>query len=588
MVTLFNHFETRGEFHKKLTWFMFSRVIIITFLLGATVLLQFRDSSAYLGPYLLSLYIIIISTYLLTLFCLFLLRRIKNLTTFTYLQIMLDLVYVTAIVYITGGIESIFSFLYILTIINASILLYRQGGLITASASSILYGACLDLEYCGLVPSITGNIPSVHYYQASDVFYTIAMNVVGFYATALLSSFLAEQLRKSKEELKEREIDYRQLQNLHDNIVQSIGSGILTLNQKGEITSFNKAAQDTTGYTMAEAIGKKFDYLFIESRTTSRNHGDTLTSVNPLPRFETSFARPDGNVIYLGFSTSILRDKSGNEIGKILTFRDLTSYREMEEKVKRMDRLAAVGQLAAGIAHEIRNPLTSLSGCIQVLRDELDLQSENRRLMEIALRETERLNALITDFLLFAHPEQGQRRATNLSAVANETITLFMTSHECRKNIDVTRSIAPDLYILGDDKQIKQVLWNVLKNAAQAQPDGGLIHIDIKKWLNIEHGSRNKPEHRVRVSIQDRGCGIPHDARQKIFDPFFTTKEFGSGLGLAITYRIMEQHSGEISIRSEENHGTKVILAFPLLNAPVKPLRPSPSQRRTGPYENTP
>lgn len=565
MVTTLTHTESRDEFLKKLSWFMFSRVIIITFLLGATVLLQLRDSSAFLGPYLLSLYIIIISTYILTLICLFFLKRVRNLTFFTYSQIILDLVYVTAIVYITGGIESIFSFLYILSIINASILLYRQGGLITASASSILYGLCLDLEYYGVIPSVTGSVPSTFYYQASDVFYTIAMNIVGFYATALLSSFLAEQLRRSKEELKEKEIDYKQLETLHDNIIESIGSGILTLNKDEEITSFNKAAQDTTGHNLFDILGKKFNDVFSPEAISTEDIDHSVTTADPLPRFETFFTRPDGDVVYLGFSTSILRDKGGNEQGKILTFRDLTSYREMEEKVKQMDRLAAVGQLAAGIAHEIRNPLTSLSGCIQVLRDELDLHSENNTLMDIALRETERLNALITDFLLFAHPEQAERKKIDLSTIADETITLFMASPECRKNIQLTKSITPDLFIVGDPKQLKQVFWNVLKNAAQSQPEGGQIHVDLKKWLNLKHGSKDKPDHRVRISIQDGGCGIPADVRKKIFDPFFTTKDYGSGLGLAITYRIVEKHGGEITILSEESKGTEVVFAFPLI-----------------------
>ena len=368
------------------------------------------------------------------------------------------------------------------------------------------------------------------------------------------------------------------METLHDNIIQSIGSGILTLNKNEEITSFNKAAQDTTGHNLTEILGKKFDDVFspTEVSTTDINHA--FTGADPLPRFETFFTRPDGDVVYLGFSTSILRDKRGNEMGKILTFRDLTSYRKMEEKIKQMDRLAAVGQLAAGIAHEIRNPLTSLSGCIQVLRDELDLHSENSTLMDIALRETERLNALITDFLLFAHPEQAERKEINLSTIADETITLFMASPECRKNVDVTKSITPGLTIVGDAKQLNQVFWNVLKNAAQAQPDGGFIHVDIKKWLNIEHGSKNRPDHRVRISIQDGGCGISSDVRKKIFDPFFTTKDYGSGLGLAITYRIVEKHGGEITIQSEKAHGTEVIFSFPLIQHNEKTAKTLPTE----------
>jgi len=558
--------ETREDFLRKLKWLMFSRVIITTFLLGSTVLIHFGEISTYLEPYLIYLYIIIVGTYLLTLVYALVINRIKNLVLFAYLQIFLDLVFVSAIVHVTGGIESIFSFLYMLSIINSSILLYRRGGFIIASASSILYGACLDLEYYRIIPSITGYIPSVIYYKASDIFYTIAMNITGFYATAFLSSFLAEQVRRSREQLKEKEIDFKQLEALHDNIVQSISSGILTLNKKGEITSFNQAAQEISGHNLSEALGVKFDQIFPlpKNETPNENHE---TDLNNLPRrFEMTFSRSDGSQLFLGFSISILRDKMGTEMGKIYTFQDLTHYREMEEQIKRMDRLAAAGQLAAGIAHEIRNPLTSLSGSIQVLQDELDLDNENRQLMGIALRETNRLNDLITDFLLFAQPERGEKKKINLTSLIEETLVLFIHSPECQENIKVARSIDPHLYLNANPEQIKQVLWNILKNGVQSQPRGGFINVETQIENREDKLDRNNPHLRIKISIRDGGCGIPRETRKKIFDPFFTTKELGSGLGLSISSRIIESHKGKINIRSQENQGTEVNICFPLIS----------------------
>lgn len=555
--------EAREEFLNKLRMLMFSRVIIMTFLLGSTILINIKETATYFEPYLIYLYSIIISTYVLTLIYIFLINRIENLTFFAYLQIFLDLVFITTIVYVTGGIESIFSFLYILTIINASILLYRKGGFFIASGSSILYGVCIDFEYYGIIPSVTGTPPMSSYYNASDILYTIAMTITGFYATAFLSSLLAEQVRRSKEELQEKEIDYKHLEALHDNIVQSINAGILTLNQQGEITSFNKAAEEITGYRITEALGRKFAALFPLPTNGNENTHLSPNFNTPPSRFELFFPRADGSQLFLGFSTSILRDKMGNETGRILTFRDLSRYREMEEQIKRMDRLAAVGQLAAGIAHEIRNPLTSLSGSIQVLCEELNLNEENRHLMDIALRETKRLNDLITDFLLFAHPEQGEKKKIPLATVIEDTLNLFVNSRECKQSIRITKLIAPNLFMEGNAQHISQVFWNILKNAVQAQPNGGFIVVEAQIENHEEDSTQNHTHPRIKISIRDGGCGMPREIQKKIFDPFFTTKELGSGLGLAITYRIIERHNGEIFVHSEKNQGTEILVYFP-------------------------
>ena len=307
-------------------------------------------------------------------------------------------------------------------------------------------------------------------------------------------------------------------------------------------------------------MGKNFYEIFFPPQ-------DKNINLNNLPkRFETSFTRSDGATLILGLSSSILRNKQQNEIGKISTFQDLTRVREMEEKIKRMDQLAALGGLAAGIAHEIRNPLTSLSGSIQVLRDELDLTEENRKLMNIVLSETKRLNNLITDFLLFAQPERGEKKKLDLSSLIEETLDLFIHSPECKQNIRVTKSIPPALFIEGNAGHLKQVFWNILKNAVQSQPVGGVIHVAAMIENRETTSEEDFPNRKAKISIKDNGCGIPKEIQKKIFDPFFTTKEQGSGLGLAISYRIIENHKGELTIRSKENQGTEVIILFPLVS----------------------
>jgi two-component system sensor histidine kinase PilS (NtrC family) len=238
----------------------------------------------------------------------------------------------------------------------------------------------------------------------------------------------------------------------------------------------------------------------------------------------------------------------------------------MEDQIKRMDRLAAIGGLAAGIAHEIRNPLTSLSGSIQVLRDELDLHNENRKLMDIAVSETKRLNNLLTDFLLFAQPERGEEKKLNLSSLLKETLELFVHSPECKQNIRVTQSIVPDIFIKGNAGHLKQVFWNILKNAVQSQPGGGIIHIRAMPDQQKVAPGKDILYQKAKISIKDTGSGIPKEIQKKIFDPFFTTKEQGSGLGLAISHRIIENHTGELDIRSEENQGTEVVIVLPLVS----------------------
>lgn len=544
---------------------MFSRVIIVTVLLSATFLIHVKETSSYLEPYLICLYFIIISTYLLTLLYALLVNRLHNLIPLTYFQILVDLFFATAIVYITGGIESIFSFLYILSIINASILLYRRGGLLTASASSIFYGASLDLEYYGIIPPLMGNIPSVIYYNASEVLYNIAMNITAFFATALLSNLLAEQVRSSREQLTKKETQLRHFEALYENIIQSIGSGILTLAGDRTITSFNRAAQEITGLSATDTVGRKFDQLFSLPKQDQSSQASLAPSVSLPQRLETLFVRGDGSEVYLGLSTSALRDKAGNETGSIVTFQDLTKYRHLQEQIKRMDRLAAVGSFAAGIAHEIRNPLTSLSGSLQVLREELDLTSENLHLMNIALTETTRLNNLITDFLLFAQPERGEKSPTNLTAVIEETLELFTLSPECRDTIPIPSSIPPELFVQGNAEQLKQVFWNILKNAVQAQAQEG--HILVEGRIVEPQASPGQKDQVkvVEITISDGGCGIPQHIRAKIFDPFFTTKDFGSGLGLAISDRIIASHRGNITIQSQEGQGTRVTVSLPLL-----------------------
>lgn len=287
-------------------------------------------------------------------------------------------------------------------------------------------------------------------------------------------------------------------------------------------------------------------------------------------RYQTLLTHYGGKNIYLGFSISPLTAPDGSLIGHTLIFQDITKFKEMEEQMKRFDKMAAIGLLAAGMAHEIRNPLASLSGCIQMLKSELQLDQDQQQLMEIILRESERLNALITDFLLFAQPPQTHKRPCEIRKVIDETIDLFIHSpsfhedlrvHPPPSHVNILATIDPD--------QMKQVFWNLLTNAAQAMSNGGEIDVRLEKqnglsWrtslpLSVDH----KRKEWLKISFKDTGSGIATQEKEKIFEPFFTTKETGTGLGLSIVHKIIENHHGVIKVESEVGEGSTFTIFLP-------------------------
>jgi two-component system sensor histidine kinase PilS (NtrC family) len=287
-------------------------------------------------------------------------------------------------------------------------------------------------------------------------------------------------------------------------------------------------------------------------------------------RYETLFTHPEGRKIYLGFSISPLTGPDGSLMGHTLIFQDITKFKEMEEEMVRYDKMAAIGQLAAGMAHEIRNPLASLCGSIQMLRSELVLDPANDRLMHIILRESERLNSLITDFLLFAQPPKINKSVTNIKHIIEETIDLFLNSPDYHDGIQIQGpGNCEDLQVMMDPDQMKQVLWNLFINAAQAMTAGGSLNIELEKRANglLLHSppgpGSEAPKTWVKVSISDSGNGIPPHEKEKIFEPFYTTKDQGTGLGLSIVHKIVENHRGTITVESEVGKGSTFVIFLP-------------------------
>jgi len=557
--------ERNKELLGRIKWLMVLRLLFATFLLVATVVVQARAYPSVSNTSLASLYLLTGVIYFLTLCYALLLDRIKRYTLFAYVQLVFDVLFVTALIYVTGGIESIFSFMYILTIINAAIMLYRRGGLLIASASSIGYGSLLDLQYFGIIHPYYTRASALMTYTIGYYFYTLLMNIAAFYLVAFLSSYLAEELRRSGVKLKAKQYDLDQLELLNRNIVQSINTGLMTLNNQLEISYINPAAEQISGFGYRDLEGVHIGDIFPKivpylSISDTRSGNDDRSQ--PQKGIDVDFDRRDGIRLHLGFSQSILKDPGGEEIGLILIFQDLTEFRQMQDQVRRMDRLAVAGELAAGIAHEIKNPLASLSGSIQMLRDEVNFGPMQQRLMDITMREAERLNALVNEFLLFSRPEKAVDRSVEVNEVIDDTLEMLKNSPELSRPIRIEKTLSKNLWVHIDSQRLQQVIWNLVLNAVQEMNNSGCLSVTTA--IRTKRGAGDAQEKLAEISISDTGPGILPEDQGKVFDPFFTTKDQGTGLGLTIVHRIVENYDGKIFINSDGHSGTTFTLHFPL------------------------
>jgi len=558
--------DTQPKMLRNVKGLMLGRIIILTLLLTITLLFQLSKKQYFFIPLTNNLYYFIGLFYLVTIIYALFLRRIKNLYRFAFSQIIIDQLFIAALIYFTGGKESFFPIAYIFSIIASSTIFYKRGAIFSASLSSLLYGLLLLLQLHRWIDPV--GEPSI--YDASQIFYTLVIYMATFYIVAFLSGAISEELKKKKKELIQKQVDYNQLEAFNQNIIQSLDSGLLTVDLSGKINFLNRTAEkilgrdgeslkDTSIYDLFPKINEVVEQVKMKVPESSSDY----------QRYETLLTNHEGGKIYLGFSFSPLTDPEGSLIGHTLIFQDITKFKEMEEQMKRVDKMAAVGALAAGMAHEIRNPLASLSGSIQMLKTELTLDDPQQHLMEITLRESERLNALITDFLLFAQPPQSHKIVYPIGKILEETLDLFIHSPSFHDGIRILRpSPHEGIRISIDPDQMKQVFWNLFINAAQSMSNGGEIQVHLGKGnalgitcLSLSPPARDKEW--VKISIADSGKGIPLEEKEKIFEPFFTTKENGTGLGLSIVHKIVENHKGLIKVDSELGSGSTFTIFLP-------------------------
>jgi len=546
---------------------MLSRIIILTLLLTITFLFQVSGEKYFFIPMINNFYYFISVFYLVTIFYAIFLKRIKDLQRFAFVQIVMDHLFITGLIYFTGGKESFFPITYIFSIIGSSIILYKGGAFFSASLSTFLYGLVLLLQLHRWINPL--GRPSL--YDATQIFYSLVIYMATFYIVAFLSNTISGELQKKKKELIQKQADYNQLETFNQNIIQSLDSGLLTIGLDGKINFLNRTAEKILNRKGEELKNVSIYDLFPKiNEAIEEGKRKTSDPSSDYQRYQAFLTNYEGKKLYLGFSISPLTDPEGSLIGHTLIFQDITRIKEMEDQMKRGDKMAAIGLLAAGMAHEIRNPLASLSGSIQMLKSELVLDEYQQRLMEITIRESERLNGLITDFLLFAQPPQTNKMPWEIWKIIEETIELFTQSPPFHEGIHIKRpSLRDPIQVMIDPKQMKQVFWNLLINAGQAMSDGGEISIDLEKG-NEAFGEANLPlptqrtgKEWVKISITDSGEGIPSQEKEKIFEPFFTTKERGTGLGLSIVHKIVENHNGVIKVESEVGRGSTFTIFLP-------------------------
>lgn len=548
----------------KIKWLMVFRIVLVTILLGSAIIIQFNLAKS--RPLDL-LYLLIIFSYVFTVITMFLLKHVTNLTRYAYGQIAADLLLETGLVYITGGVESVFTFTYIFTIISAGILLLRQGAFLTASFSTILYGVLIDLQFYRILPSPLSVQFSFTPINASVIYYNIFLNACAFYLVAFLSGHLSESLKKTHQRLRQTSHDLNELQAFHHNILQSMQSGVLTTDLSGKITSYNRAAETITGYALSEVYGKSLDEIF-PAFDLPTILASLSTASESARRLETDLQTRDGARAYLGFSISPFLDEQAQPAGVIGIFQDLTEMKAMQEQIVRTDRLAAIGQLAAGVAHEIRNPLASISGSIQMLRAELSHDPDNKALVDIILRESARLDRILSDFLSYARPQSLMfARCDVAHEVIFPTVSLLKRDERFSNDRFIIR-VDAELnvpQIVCDVQQLQQVLWNLCLNALQAMPEGGLLtlHLSLKTLEAWELGTPDSIEVGV-ITVRDTGHGMGHESLRQIFHPFYTTKPSGTGLGLSIVYNIIKNHHGTIRVNSAPDQGTTFEILLPL------------------------
>ncbi len=560
---------------RQLRWIIGIRLVIVTSVLLPYFLLQLTAPDQELG--LDFLYGLAGLTYAASLLYIGLLRLLRGRWALqAFIQFFGDLLLITGLVFYFGGIASPFSILYFIVIIVASALFRRRTGYAVAALAGLLYSVTILGLHFGWLPQ-----PAEMFHTATEIavavkpptagqaatqpvvvpgwrlIYNLFTHIFGFFMVAYLTTRLAQNIFRAEQELQERQDDLADLQIVHRDVIQSIPSGLITCDLESVVTSANLAAQEILGKNVLELVGWPVTHLGL----FSEEHWKEL-SVNagayPRARPEATYRR-EGTIRHIGFSVTPLTNAEEVRTGYILIFQDLSEWRKLQDELRMKDRLAAVGELASGIAHEVGNPLAAISGSVQMLSQSADESSSSSRLLEIILKESQRLDRTIKGFLQFARPKERSNTRFDIAGLLEEHVHLLRNSAEVSPHHKLELEVGPEpVSLFADPDQISQIFWNLSRNALRAMPDGGTLKVD---------GQQQDQSYRIRFS--DTGCGMTEAERERMFHPFRSFFDGGSGIGMAIVYRIVQEHGGRLHVDSRRDQGTTITVELPSVQGVV-------------------
>jgi two-component system sensor histidine kinase PilS (NtrC family) len=547
---------TTGTLGQRLSTHIALRLVVATALLGSAVIVQVRSPGTFpVNP----LFVLIGIVYAVSLLFIVTLRFVDRFPWLTDVHFAMDALLVSACIYLTGGVTSLFSSLYVLPIVAASTIQFRRGALQVAALSAILYGGLVlaqFLEATGNLEPLLGITMAVELPAVRVAQYTVGLNVFGFFAAAFLSGSLAERVRRADVRLEQASEAIADLQAFNQYVVDNLLSGLATADERNRLLTFNRAATIISGVSLANALGRDA----CEALQVPHEVADTLPVVLARARshrLDLTYGRPDGVTIDLGLTVAQLPLPDGRR-GYLYTFQDITEFKRLEQGAQLQRRLAAVGEMAAGIAHEIRNPLASMSGSMQMLRQELPLSGDQAALMDIVLRESDRLSETIRSFLAYARPQPNDVQRLDLGRVLDETATLLRNSTEIDEAHVIELEAPPGpVFVEADESQVRQIVWNLSTNGLRAMPGGGRLQLAAR--LEAEPDGVARPV----LIVRDEGVGIPAQELDGIFQPFKGSFGKGTGLGLAIVYRIVSDYQGRIDVESSPGAGTTFRVVFP-------------------------